>query len=513
MNNRAALYLRSSKDRRDVSIQDQRRELQELASSRGLMIQAEFVDVVESGKDEDRPGFQSLLQAIRDPNRGWTKLLLKDTSRLARRRVISVIFEEQECLRHGVEVIYANIPDGDAITTMLLKSLLQAMDEWHSLTSRQKGLAGMAENVRQGYRGAGPAPFGYRLKRIDIGLVREGEAITKSVLEADEHAASVKHYLTARARRIPRTAAANQAGLKKPTTSLVAIEWNALTYAGCTTLHVFNERINGGGFKGGRKRRPRSQWMIQPNTHEALISREEAEVILIQLETSVVGKAVSEAKAGNSPYLLTGMLYSTTGMPWEGNEGKYYRVSRPGNKKRCYVPCEALNVALVNQMVKDMQSIEFAAAVADSVRGEAPDVNAPISKVQAELATVVGHIAKAQTFMLQAEEPGVWARKLDALERDRQRLSADLASLKEEAQLSSALVNLTPQTVLTILEEQADRIVDTPRERLKGLLQGMIDRIDLDPDTLACSVRYRVAAETNRVSMVLPRGFEPRFKP
>jgi hypothetical protein len=82
-------------------------------------------------------------------------LLLKDTSRLARRRVILVLFKEQECLRHGMEVIYANIPDGDAITTMLLKSLLQTMDEWHSLTSRQKGLTRMAENVRQGYRGSG----------------------------------------------------------------------------------------------------------------------------------------------------------------------------------------------------------------------------------------------------------------------------------------------------------------------------------------------------------------------
>jgi hypothetical protein len=32
------------------------------------------------------------------------------------------------------------------------------------------------------------------------------------------------------------------------------------------------------------------------------------------------------------------------------------------------------------------------------------------------------------------------------------------------------------------MQDQADRIVNTPRERLKGLLQGMVERIELDPD-------------------------------
>jgi DNA invertase Pin-like site-specific DNA recombinase len=55
---KTALYLRSSKDRSDVSIDAQRRELQKLAAERDLVIVAEFVDVVESGKDENRPGFK-----------------------------------------------------------------------------------------------------------------------------------------------------------------------------------------------------------------------------------------------------------------------------------------------------------------------------------------------------------------------------------------------------------------------------------------------------------------------
>ena len=58
MSNRAVIYLRSSKDRSDVSISAQRHELQEFAQRRGWVIVGEFADAVESAKDEDRPDFQ-----------------------------------------------------------------------------------------------------------------------------------------------------------------------------------------------------------------------------------------------------------------------------------------------------------------------------------------------------------------------------------------------------------------------------------------------------------------------
>jgi len=102
----AACYLRSSKDRHDVSIDVQRQQLHELAAARGLALVAEFVDVVESGKDDDRPAYQALVRSVRDRARGWSTLLVLDTSRLARRRALAVIFEEHECKRHRVRVVY-----------------------------------------------------------------------------------------------------------------------------------------------------------------------------------------------------------------------------------------------------------------------------------------------------------------------------------------------------------------------------------------------------------------------
>ena len=60
----AAVYLRSSKDRSDVSIDAQRRALHELAVARGLVIVDEYADAVESGKDEGPGEEHPVHQAI-----------------------------------------------------------------------------------------------------------------------------------------------------------------------------------------------------------------------------------------------------------------------------------------------------------------------------------------------------------------------------------------------------------------------------------------------------------------
>lgn len=108
---RAVLYLRSSKDRHDVAIEVQRRELTELARIRGLVIAGEFADVVESGKDEDRPGLQALLGELYKRDRTWSTVLALDTSRIARRAAAAYWFEDRECRPRGVSVVYKNLPD------------------------------------------------------------------------------------------------------------------------------------------------------------------------------------------------------------------------------------------------------------------------------------------------------------------------------------------------------------------------------------------------------------------
>lgn len=488
---RAALYLRSSKDRHDVSIDVQRSELKRLAAQRSLTVVEEFADVVESGKDEDRPAFLRLIQAVRNDRRGWSTILVLDTSRLARRRLIALMFEEQECVRHGVRIIYKTLPESmDPGMEVILKSQLQAMDEWHSITSRQKGLAGMAQNVKSGFRAGGRAPHGYRLVRIPTGAVRDGLPVTKSKLEPDEHAPAVTAYLKARAHGVRRAEAVRSSGLALSKSSLVGLEWNALAYAGHTVWNVHAVR-KGGASVGGHKRRPRSEWQMQRDTHPALITEAEAEAIL----ASLAAYTTQRARRTSGAYLLTGLLRSPAGARFYGeNKPDSYRCGRH------YVPRAALEKAVVGKVMADLAAPAFVDALVAGARSaeSATETRQHGQALRDRVTGLVDRISKMMDMAAELANPGPALRKVDELERERAKALAALEQWEGEQAQCASLARIDGGSVRRALRGIADSLNDGERDTVKAALDGMVEKIELDPATNACLIHYRVQAASGR---------------
>lgn len=504
MANAAALYLRSSKDRKDVSIDAQRRLLREAAAERGLAVVEEFADAVESGKDENRPGFQRLIAAVRKKARGWDTVLVLDTSRIARRRHISLIFEELECRRNGVAVVYKSLPDSDPITEMLLRSILQAMDEWHSLTSKAKGLAGMAENVHAGFRAGGRAPIGYRLRKTATGAVREGEAVTKSTLEPDPaYSEAIGAYLSARAHGIGRALAKRQAGLDAiASTTLVGIEWNALTYAGHTVWNVHAER-NGGAYVGGSKRRPRSEWVIKRDTHPALIADATAERILDAISATY---ARNSSRSRESAAVLGGLLVAPDGRKWWAESDRYRLPAAPGAKAHT-LPRHAIEGVVIDQVFADMSAPRFASALCESAKAALSSTagSERIADIRAEVAGIAARISKALDIASQLSDPAPALRKIDELEAQRKALASELARLDAERELAMAAANVSEDKIRAILAQIAEEAKDTERGDLRSVIASLVDRIELDPETLSATLHYRIAAPVAGVKVASPR--------
>jgi len=464
---RAALYLRSSKDRHDVSLDAQRRELVALAKARSSRVVEEFADAVESGKDEDRPGFQRLIAAVRNPRRGWDTLLVLDTSRVARRRHLALMFE-RECERADVRLVYKSLPETDPVTEMLLKSILQAMDEWHSLTSRAKGLTGMRENVRQGFRAGGRAPLGYRLEGVETGAVRDGQAVRKSRLVLGPDAATVQAYLHARAEGHSRASVA-MPGVNK--SSLVGIEWNALTYAGHTAWNVHAESGT------GRKRRPRAEWVIQRDTHEALITDAEAEAILTRLE-AWGASAPRQREAG---YLLAGLLVTPDGRQFTGDRGSYRVRGR-------YVRAADIDQAVAASVLRDMQSSTFVRAVTAAARGSGgTDTPGPVREA---LQAADARIARLLALVEQTDTPGPILRQMEAVEAERLRLAGSLATAEQEAAERAAMSRITEHEVRHILVERAAAIATADPAEARAGLHSILSRVVLDGDEVTIQYRF-----------------------
>lgn len=495
---RAVLYLRSSKDRADVSIDAQRRALKELSVARGFAVVGEYADAVESGKDDDRPAFQRLISDLRAPDRQWNHIIALDTARIARRRALAIIFEEHECRPRGVKVVYRSLPESDPITEMLLKSILQAMDEWHSLTSKVKGLSGMAENVRQGWRAGGRAPRGYVLQAIATGAVRDGAPVTKTKLAVGPDAAVMRAYLKARARGVQRVRAARDAGLDASTTTLIDVDRNALTYAGHTVWNRHAER-DGNGYVGGAKIRPRSEWVVQHNTHEALITDDEAAAILASVDA---GKRKA-AKPNSRVYLLSGMLAAPDGTMWNGDSG-FYRLPRG---KR--IAAESVERAVVERVIAAFSSDELAASIAEHYRKLAEPAKAAGNEVAAmrrKIDDTEKRIARLANLVAETTAPEALLRQIETMEAERAAQIKTLDALTADAGVLRPLRNIGAEDVKRLLAGVAEDMNAANPESLRDTLRQVVERVALDPETFEASISYRIDPAKKAGSSWRPQG-------
>jgi len=496
----ACAYLRSSKDRHDLSLDAQRRALQDYAHEQGLAIVAEFADAVESGKDDDRPGFQGLLRALRDPARAWSVILALDTSRIARRRHLALIFEH-ESEKAGVRILYKSVPDTDPITGMLLRSILQAMDEWHSLTSKAKGLAGMAESVKQGWRAGGQAPRGYRLEHQPTGTLRDGQPVMRSKLVPGPDAEAVATYLQARAAGKPRSIACQLSGLAPQT--LNELEWQALTYAGHTTWGMHHEH-RPGGYVGGVKRKPRAAWHITRDTHPPLISDQEAEAIINRLEA----KAGLRTRAGDRVYLLSGLLVNAAGQPYAGETVRGQGAYRVGKGARISV--KIIEGAVLDQLFADLSSPATAKEIAERMRKAAAPASKPrdLAALRRKLATLDGKIGKLVDMIATAGEAApAYQRAIAGMEGERTTLAAELEQAATESKQAEVIRAWTAADVERLLGGLRNALeTDLAEERIlaaREAIAGLVEKIVLDLESRTWEIHYKLYTG---VKLASPRG-------
>ncbi len=479
---RAVLYLRSSKDRHDIAIDVQRRELTELARVRGYVIDGEFADVVESGKDEDRPGLQAMLAQLRERDRTWTIVIAQDTSRIARRAAAAYWFEDRECRPRGVTVVYKNLPEMDEAERAIVKAVFHGVDEWHSLVSKRKGLAGMRQNVRNGFRAGGRAPTGYRLEHVPTGAVREGSPVVKSRLVPSDDAPKVAAFLHDRAAGIPRIQAVRKHGIAWPQTTLLSIERNALTYAGCTVWNVLKEKGT-----HGRKFRPAAEWEVKKGTHDALITEEEAIAIREQLARAARARTVPR----KHDYLLAGLLCTPAGIPWHGSDAGFYR-----NGKARRILARRVDRTVVDSVTRDLAGDDLVHALLEHMRSRllAKPERKRAAAARRRIDTLERDIRKLADLATSADVAAPLMRVMAEKDKEREAAVRELAAIEREEAAQRSLERISEADVRHGLRSLAvDLQAGKSVPGLRDQLQLLLERVELDPaDPAEVILRYRI---------------------
>ena len=184
---RAALYLRVSTGRQaehDLSIPDQRRQLEAYCRDKGWRIVAEYVEPGASATDDRRPEFQRMMEAATEKPPAFDVILVHSFSRFFRDH-FELEFYVRRLNKHGVKLVSRTQELGDDPTSVLMRQIMALFDEYQSRENAKHVLRSMKENARQGFWNGSRPPLGYRAVAVEQRGVRIKKRLEIDPLQAD----------------------------------------------------------------------------------------------------------------------------------------------------------------------------------------------------------------------------------------------------------------------------------------------------------------------------------------
>lgn len=375
MNNRqsekiTALYCRLSRDDElqgeSNSITNQKSIVEKYAKDNGFQNTKFFVDDGYSGVSFTRPAFMELMELAEAGE--IDTIIVKDHSRLGRNRLVVGQLLEEDFVRLGVRyiAIMDNIDTKDGLSDFL--PVQDWFNEMHAKNTSKKVRAVFQNKGMSGKPLTTIIPYGYK----------KNEANPDEWLIDEEAAEVVQKIFRLCVEGYGPTQIANQLfseGIPTPTeywqskgrkTSALPViphKWAARTVADILERQEYigdtvNFRSTTRSFKDKTKiERPKEEWKVFENTHEAIINRETWEL-------------VQTLRANKRRPNRTGEVSMFSGLLYCGDCGKklYYSVTNNYNREQAYFFCSNYRKNTANCTVHYIREKVVYALVVESLR-------------------------------------------------------------------------------------------------------------------------------------------------
>ena len=162
-------YFRVSTGRQaesDLSIPDQRKQILNHCTARGLKFVAEFVDAGASGMEEDRTEFQKMIRRALDDDRPFDLIIVHSFSRFFR-DAFGLEMYVRKLAKAGVRLVSITQELGDDPAQVMMRQVIAMFDEYSSRENAKHVLRAMNENARQGFYNGSPLPLGYTAVEVE----------------------------------------------------------------------------------------------------------------------------------------------------------------------------------------------------------------------------------------------------------------------------------------------------------------------------------------------------------
>ena len=181
------LYLRVSTGKQaetELSIPDQRRQLEAWAATRGHHIVGEFVELGASALDDRRPEFQRMIDRACDGEHVADAVVVHSYSRFFRGS-FGQEFYLRKLAKAGVRLISITQELGDDPAQVMMRQIIGMFDEYSSRENAKHVLRAMKENARQGFWNGSRAPFGYKAIFVEQRGARMKKRLAIDEVEAE----------------------------------------------------------------------------------------------------------------------------------------------------------------------------------------------------------------------------------------------------------------------------------------------------------------------------------------
>ena len=179
----AAAYVRVSTSRQaehETSLADQTAAITSFCEARGIMLVDVYREPGASATDDNRPQFQSMIDAATSRERPYDLVIVHSFSRFFRDQFEFERYR-RKLAKAKVELVSITQDVGEGATGDLVRSILSKFDEYQSAETAKHVRRSMVANARQGFWNGSKPPLGYKVLVAE----RRGDK-DKKVLAVDE---------------------------------------------------------------------------------------------------------------------------------------------------------------------------------------------------------------------------------------------------------------------------------------------------------------------------------------
>ena len=499
---RAALYMRVSTGRQaehDLSIPDQRAQLNSWCRARGYVVAAEFIEAGASAGDDRRPVFQQMIERACDGDQAFEYIVVHSYSRFFR-EAFEQEFYVRKLAKHGVRVVSITQPVGDESEPVqaMMRKVIALFDEYQSKENAKHVIRSMKENARQGFWNGSVTPLGYRVVEAE----KRGTKIKKKLdidpVEAETVRLIFQLYLHGHGQ-------SGALGVKEVVKWLNAHGYRTRT--GMTfgvgsihklltnTVYIGRWRFNRTSTKPNRKKN--SEGDVIEVAVPAII--EEHSFARVQRQLHARNPKVAPPRATTGPILLTGLarcatcqggMMLRTGTSKSGRVYRYYTCANFTTKGKTIckgrsIPMERLDRLVIDHLMERLFKPERLSVILTSLASrrakKAESVSDRLMALQKEVTNAEEKLARLYRLV----EEGLTG--LDEMLRDR---LASLKAQRDHAKVAMERVKERAAPQIRIEPEFIVRFGRMMQENFstgavpfkKAYLQSLIERIEVDDD-------------------------------